>query len=491
MATRNYGFGNQQLGGFRAYGNANATGTVPLRYSEELKEWGYEYEEEKIEIAHKCTPDCKVKNCKITTQLTEEELEELLMENALNEGEENADTNNNPNGSSSSATDPNGGGSGSSDEEKGSDNPSDETPKRSEQGNGQELDNNSGSRSAPRQDNQSSKSSDKRDSQDSSSEGDKQESDSEGSSGSSDQGDSEDQPEGKESTKADEQEGDEGQSAEQESEQEGEGDEELDYKETSVGAGDTGNEVRKKTKYKDKLLTDAAFHARLRNIMKDNSYDRRVKGRKRGKLDMRALHKVPAKSETVFTLKEARKNKKYNVILLIDQSASMYQGGGMYNPFELDNSKGTRIYEAAKAGSNLALALEKVGIDFEVVGYSDSWKVYKSFDQQATKEHLDKMTYQIRSEGRGGTRLSPALQRSIEDLRKREGRNIIVSLSDGSPGNPQEAYRLIKQAKRHDIEYIDISIAAGTLTRNGVTIDNAEQVKPAILTELQARIKRG
>jgi hypothetical protein len=79
----------------------------------------------------------------------------------------------------------------------------------------------------------------------------------------------------------------------------------------------------KKPKASKKVLTDAVFRQQLKNIMIDNAFDRRVRGRKRGKLDMKSLYKVPAKRENIFTLKEARKNKRYNVLLLVDESGSM------------------------------------------------------------------------------------------------------------------------------------------------------------------------
>ena len=67
------------------------------------------------------------------------------------------------------------------------------------------------------------------------------------------------------------------------------------------------------------------FKSKLNSIMKDNMYDRHVGNKRSGVIDNRSLSKI-GYSDKVFSRKEERKNKYYNVSLLIDCSGSMNSG---------------------------------------------------------------------------------------------------------------------------------------------------------------------
>jgi hypothetical protein len=265
------------------------------------------------------------------------------------------------------------------------------------------------------------------------------------------------------------------------------------------------------------VLTDQVFQARLRNVMKDNAFDRRVRGRKRGKLDMKSLYKVPAKVENVFTLKEARKNKHYNVILLVDQSGSMFslprRGSQEYHlerqriinnynagriPSHLAQQQieqlgqGHRLIDiAADCAAFLAKSLDRVDVKYAVIGYDSGSRWHKKLDQSATDDKLKKIKYDIVHTAGGGTTLTPPLKKAYAELRKTpEYQNIVICISDGSPWDDDTARHFVKGNERI-ADFIDIGIAHKPIMANGIQIEDIEELKPLLIRELKHRIKRG
>jgi cobalamin biosynthesis protein CobT len=179
-------------------------------------------------------------------------------------------------------------------------------------------------------------------------------------------------------------------------------------------------------------MKDPAFHARLKSIMLDNKYDRRLRGRPRGKLDMTKLYKVPTHSRSVFTQKQARKGKQYNIVLLVDESGSM-----------VDGSKSTI---AAECAVFLAKAFEGLNLNLSIIGFNQSITVIKEFDKSVDLNHVYNA---IRTMNFGYGYIYnndyDALNRAYHMLNKApSGKNIVIMLSDGEP------------ASTEDVQYIDI-----------------------------------
>lgn len=259
-----------------------------------------------------------------------------------------------------------------------------------------------------------------------------------------------------------------------------------------AGNGETGLEDLGKHDNRLKVITDKVFQARLRNVMKDNAYDRRVRGRKRGKLDMKSLYKVPAKVENVFTLKEARKNKHYNVVLMVDQSGSMFNGDNWdYNSMMGGHGKGSLIDTAADCATFLAKSLDKADIDYAVIGYDSSYRWHKTIEQTATDDKLNKLKYDITNTGGGGTALVDPLKAVFNKLKRTpEYQNIVICISDGEPEDV-DMVRHVVNGNRHVADFIDVGIHYRPVMHNGITVNNLEELKPLVIAELKKRIKRG
>lgn len=161
-------------------------------------------------------------------------------------------------------------------------------------------------------------------------------------------------------------------------------------------------------------LKDPAFKARLSSIMKDNAFDRRTKGRTRGKLDMTRLYKVPTGSRSVFTQKQSMRGKHYSVVLLVDTSGSM---------------SGTPARLAAESAVFMVKQLEELGIKVGVITFSSSIHVLKELGSKPNYDYI----YSEIASASGGNCDYQGMRRAYHMLSKAEGKKVMLMLSDGEP----------------------------------------------------------
>lgn len=162
-------------------------------------------------------------------------------------------------------------------------------------------------------------------------------------------------------------------------------------------------------------LKDPAFRARLSSIMLDNKYDRKLRGRTRGKLDMGRLPKVPMMNRNIFVQKQSRRGKNYNVIILVDQSGSM---------------DGAKSDEAAETAMFLLNAFDGININTSIIGFHDEIHIYKDW---GSKKQYDTI-YKDLLGNYGGNEDYDAMHFALEQFKRApEGENILLMLSDGYP----------------------------------------------------------
>lgn len=245
-------------------------------------------------------------------------------------------------------------------------------------------------------------------------------------------------------------------------------------------------------------IRDNVFLARLSSVMNDNQFDRQLRGRTRGKLDMTRLYKAQAGSKSLFTQKSLRRNKKYNVVLVVDESGSM---------------DGAKIKVAADATVFLAHHLRMVkGVELAIVGFNHHLRNYQEFGQTADLSTLgDKIRSQTASVAGACNADYAALERAYELVEKQAvngGQNIVLFTSDGAPdtcsscvGGP------LRNGKRVD----DMAVINGLVRKNErltntfgigimsdasqtpkrVVVGDLAELKPAVLRILQKEIRRG
>lgn len=188
-------------------------------------------------------------------------------------------------------------------------------------------------------------------------------------------------------------------------------------------------------------MNDTVFRQRISSIMTDNMYERRVRGRTRGDLDMRSLYKVGIGSKSVFTQKSARRGKQYNIVLLIDESGSMgHPGWGEY-----------KIDKAADAAVYLTTQFTKLNINVAVVGFNksiyihkpfeissfDSGKMWKQICDRANGDDWEQFRDQLGSTSDNHDIACnhdfDAIAEGYKMLYNKRGTNLLIALSDGMP----------------------------------------------------------
>lgn len=244
---------------------------------------------------------------------------------------------------------------------------------------------------------------------------------------------------------------------------------------------------------------DSVFQAKLLSVMNDNQFDRRLKGRTRGKLDMTRLYKAPTGAQGIFTLKSMRRNKKYNVVMVVDQSGSMfdqylYLSKNSMNAWSDPASPthmvaGSKIEVAGEACQFLAEHFNRIpGLDLMILGYSGRHTVHKKFGDRT---NLKMIKSRVVTWGGGGTRTAEALQVAYEALMKKtDGQNILLLLTDGSSDRPSDTTDVL-QHYRHVATTIGIGIQSVAEPAHSFVIDDLTSLKPAIIWLLQQEIKRG
>lgn len=188
----------------------------------------------------------------------------------------------------------------------------------------------------------------------------------------------------------------------------------------------SGKNVNQEESYQhpDKLpvLDDTVFRSRLSSIMTDNKYDRTVRGRTRGKLDMTRLFKAQTRSNSIFTQKQARKNKQYNIVLVVDESGSMID---------------ERIEQAADTAVFLAKNFVGLNVDLAILGFNHFQYLHKDFGKRINdyEQLKSDIVHRAHDRGNGCTHDFDAIDRAYKLLANKKGQNFVVFISDGYPGS--------------------------------------------------------
>jgi len=126
----------------------------------------------------------------------------------------------------------------------------------------------------------------------------------------------------------------------------------------------------------------------------------------------------------------------YRFSILVDLSKSM---------------EGEKIEETFKGVVVLAEVLEQLGIQYEILGFSNSSKIFKEWKEKLNKEVRNKLA-EMKSWGAEGTETAEATQIAYQELLKNLGKdNFLITLTDGKPNNPErlkeELEKIVKEKK--------------------------------------------
>lgn len=280
----------------------------------------------------------------------------------------------------------------------------------------------------------------------------------------------------------------------------------TDTKSPGGGHGAGSDQPEDATGLGDRTSTrhDPVFLAQLTNVMNDNQFDRRLRGRTRGKLDMTRLYKAQTGSLSVFTQKSLRKNKQYNVVLVVDESGSM--GMGTYSRLEF----------AAQATQFLAVHLNRIpGVNLAVVGFNHNIRVHKELDSKIDLNTLEQTIYKAALVGGGCNADYAALEKAYELVQNREGQNLVIFTSDGEPAgcgscaggkgttrvlkNGSEIYtddheELNALVNRHGTLAKTVGVGIETVARqvpHNIKVGDLRELKSSLIGILRKEMQRG
>jgi len=233
------------------------------------------------------------------------------------------------------------------------------------------------------------------------------------------------------------------------------------------GAGvNTGDiKVNKRFFETDPTKLDPVFKQQLMSVMTDNKYDRHLKGRKKGNIDHKSLWRVSTGATNVFTQKQSRKNKRYNIVLLIDESGSMHAAvsSRLATYYQLrehmpsdkasDKAELLRSHQAARTAVFLAKHLDNINIELAIVGFNRFIMIHKNFDEHLPdlEELYGIIVNNVRGGGGAENNDIDGLAMAYKLLRPRLGQqNIVIMISDGQPA-PSRFIEDIRQGRyRHE-----------------------------------------
>jgi hypothetical protein len=247
-----------------------------------------------------------------------------------------------------------------------------------------------------------------------------------------------------------------------------------------------------------------AFKQRLNSVLTDNKYDRRLPKRRRGKLAMQGLWRVEAGAANVFSQKQARKGKHYNVVLLVDQSSSMsavdWTSELRDKARELARTKGCaldstpeilgvrNIDRAAQVAVFLAVHFKALDIDFSVIGYSHKAVKHKILGQDIEPDKLFRSLDRVV----GDTHMLPALEEMLVQLKHASGQTLAIIIGDGDTSDEITVKRLIK-ANKDKIAFFGVGIGGQDMAiiPNHAAVSDINNLQPVILDWLAKNIRRG
>ncbi len=244
----------------------------------------------------------------------------------------------------------------------------------------------------------------------------------------------------------------------------------------------TGGRSRMGVTYKDTqpdvASTINTATTKMDRILKDNRTDRFGGRHRSGKLNQRRLYKHKSNDFKLFQRKQELLNKDYAFSFLIDESSSM---------------QGRDFEEAFKGLVILNDTLDRIGVDSQIIGFSNSHVVAKEFHEKTVPQIIDSRLNTVFG---GGTNIEKPFKTGLDALLKNKiPQKIMIVLTDGEVYDT-EKNKIKQQMQKHDnVQYYGIGIGVdlkGIFGReNSVKVDKAEDIPKALVTIMKRNIKNG
>lgn len=238
-------------------------------------------------------------------------------------------------------------------------------------------------------------------------------------------------------------------------------------------------------KFDDKPLHVPFFYRKLASIMRDNMYDREVSGFRSGKLNHKVLYKVMLDNPRVFKRKFERKNKKYNVVVMVDVSGSMgtYMTGG--------KERSDVAFEMCEV---LIKGFNQNGINYAIQTYNSEPHTTKEMYSKVNQNLLlNRLRYDL--DPNGGNHEVRALKYINKTLTGiKDGKNIVLFITDGESGNSREDIKKevsIIEKRSKLFTYGMATESVKSYFRNPAICNTKEEFMGAVIGDLSRYIRRG
>ena len=156
----------------------------------------------------------------------------------------------------------------------------------------------------------------------------------------------------------------------------------------------------------------------------------------------------PAEQPRAAFFSEHKNGKQYGLIMMLPPEQSSGEVLNREVIFVIDTSgsmSGTSIVQA-KAGLGLALAELKPGDRFNIIQFNSYTELLFQVPQPVTHQSLRQAGNYVRNlQAQGGTEMATALQAALNQTTEHAAVRQVIFLTDGSIGNEDELFRIIRQ----------------------------------------------
>ncbi len=242
-------------------------------------------------------------------------------------------------------------------------------------------------------------------------------------------------------------------------------------------------------KFDDKPLHVPFFYRKLASIMRDNMYDREVSGFRSGKLNHKVLYKVMLDNPRVFKRKFERKNKKYNVVVMVDVSGSMADEMAY-----VDKRVIRRCDIAFDMVEVLVRGFNQNGINYSIQTFNSVPRVTKDIYQRM---EFTKLMSNVRDDldPGGGNDEVRALRQIDKTFKKvRDGKNIALFITDGESGRSRDEIRKEVSSIEKKAKVFAYGMATDSVKsyfKNPSVCNTKEEFMGAVIGDLSRYIRRG
>lgn len=256
-----------------------------------------------------------------------------------------------------------------------------------------------------------------------------------------------------------------------------------------AGFGNSNRTIVKNLAEYQRIVTQSqgmisTLHALIRSILKDNSIKRYQRPFKRGKIDAKRMYKYLSVDDLrIFKKPRIISERKYTMAIVVDTSGSM----------------GHLADYALQGAIILIEVFEKLGLPYEVLGFSDDTYVIKKFGDGLRRELVPALHAYYSGNGTDDYKALNLLEEHMKgfDPNSTYHKGIFI-VTDGGSARPNEMADLVKKVEsEHNASVFGIGIGnvsdemLAPIYSHRLAIDNISELPKALVGIMRSQFRRG